>query len=354
MRARRTNSAALAIAAPAGVFPGKAMPEPEGGRKRIVSSGLSILLHALLIGALALAAYFAPPEVVEQVIEVTRIRDDTTAEKAPGSPRPRAIAESSGAYAPAPMALQAAIINPTVIQARAANIAAAQQIQVQAMQPVAAPQQIKAATAPVVESVRAYQSIAVATATPVVDTATSAQIAGNVAVQAPVGTVVGPRQVVTNGATVGIGGPTALGTGSSVREGIASNRDVAGGKTGERAGVHWAVGEGGGRGRGGSGTGDGLGGGGGCGGPEISSYMDRMRDRTMARWNTGGLKGQIQIRFRVDPAGSVSNIALVTASPRELGPSGLEAFRAASPFEPMSDRVRCLSTEDLTATFTVD
>ncbi len=109
---------------------------------------------------------------------------------------------------------------------------------------------------------------------------------------------------------------------------------------GERAGVHWAVG-------------DGLGSGG-CGGPEIAAYMDRMRDRTMARWNTGGLKGQIQIRFRVDPTGNVSNIALVAAAPRELGPSGLDAFRAASPFEPMSDRVRCLSTEDLTATFTVD
>ncbi len=41
--APRASSLLAAVAAPAGVFPGTAMPEPPGARERFVSSGLSIL-----------------------------------------------------------------------------------------------------------------------------------------------------------------------------------------------------------------------------------------------------------------------------------------------------------------------
>ena len=348
--AARTSHALAAVAAPPGVFPGTAMPEPEGARERFVSSGLSILLHAALLAAIALTAYLAPKKK-EQIIEITRI-DDAPDNDTSGSPRPRAIAESTGRFAPAPMAMQAHVINPAVMQLRAANIAAAQAIQVEAITAIAAPREIVHTTAPIVEAARTYQSIATVTATAVDTTAASAQIAGNVSIQAPQGVVVGPRQVTTNGATVGIGGPTALGTGSSVREGIASGRDVVGGKTGERATMSGVYGEGGGRGFGGSGTG--AGGGKPCGQrPEVQSYLARVKSRVLSRWSGSGA-GEVELEFTIDAAGSASGVKFLSAPDPAIGASIAEAMRVASPFEPMSEAVRsCLSGDTLIATFSL-
>ena len=346
--APRPSGALAAVAAPLGVFPGSAMPEPASARERIVSSGLSILIHAGIVAAIALAAYLAPEEVKEQIIEITRI-DDAPDNDTSGSPRPRAIAESSGRFAPAPMALQAHVINPAVIQARAANIAAAQAINIEAVTAVAAPREIVHTTAPTVEAARTYQSIATVTAAPVDTSAATAQISGNVSIQAPQGVVVGPRQVTTSGATVGIGGPTALGTGSSVREGIASGRDVVGGKTGERASIHGVYGEGGGRGFGGSGTG--AGGGKPCTErPEVNAYIARVKSRVLSRWS-GGTNGSVELQFSIDAAGTASQIEFVSASNPQLGEAIAQAMRVASPFEPMSSAVQCLAGETLQATF---
>jgi hypothetical protein len=344
----RATGALAAVAAPPGVFPGTAMPEPAGARERFISSGLSILIHAALVALIALAAYLAPEEIQEQIIEITRI-DDSPDNDSSGSPRPRAIAESTGRFAPAPMALQAHVINPAVIQARAANIAAAQQINIEAVSAVAAPREIVQTSAPTVESARTYQSIATVTATPVDTTAATAQISGNVSIQAPQGVVVGPRQVTTTGATVGIGGPTALGTGSSVREGIASGRDVVGGKTGERASMHGVYGAGGGRGFGGDGTG--AGGGKPCTQrPEVTSYISRVKNRVLSRWK-GGVTGSVELQFTIDAAGTASSIEFVSATNPALGEAIKEAMRVASPFEPMSSTVQCLAGETLIATF---
>lgn len=337
-----------AVAAPPGEFPGRAMPEPAGARERIVSSGLSILIHAALVAAIALTAYLAPEEVKEQIIEITRI-DDAPDNDTSGSPRPRAIAESTGRFAPAPMAMQAHVINPSVIQARAASVAAAQAIQVEAVTAIAAPREIVHTAAPTVEAARTYQSIATVTATAVDTSAATAQISGNVSITAPQGVVVGPRQVTTTGATVGIGGPTALGTGSSVREGIASGRDVVGGKTGERAQIGTVYGEGGGRGFGGSGTG--AGGGKACDErPEVTSYIGRVKSRVLARWR-GGSTGTVELQFTIDAAGTASSIEFISATNPALGAEIAEAMRVASPFEPMSSAVQCLAGETLQATF---
>jgi hypothetical protein len=345
---RRADSALRTVAAPPGVFPGTPMPEPASARERVVSSGLSVLIHAALVGAIALTAYLAPTEIQEQIIEITRI-DDASDNDTSGSPRPRAIAESTGRFAPAPMALQAHVINPAVIQARAANVAAAQAIQVEAVAAIAAPREIVHTAAPTVEAARTYQSIAAVTATPVDTSAATAQISGNVSIQAPQGVVVGPRQVTTSGATVGIGGPTALGTGSSVREGVASGRDVVGGKTGERATMTGVYGEGGGRGFGGSGTG--AGGGKPCTQrPEVNAYIARVKSRVLSRWK-GGANGTVELQFSIDAAGTASEIVFLSASNPQLGEAIAEAMRVASPFEPMSASVQCLAGETLQATF---
>jgi len=349
----RNNSALAAVAAPAGAFPGTAMPEPAGARERLVSSGLSILMHGLGVALIALTAYLAPDEIKESIIEITRI-EDLPSNDSSVSPKPRAIAESTGQFAPAPMALQAHVINPTLIQARAANIAAAQAIQVEAITAVAAPKQIVHTTAPTVEAARTYQSIATVTAAQVDTSAATAQISGNVSINAPQGVVVGPRQVTTTGATVGIGGPTALGTGSSVREGIASGRDVVGHKTGERASMSTVYGSGGGRGFGGDGTGSGGGAQQKCSQrPEVQSYLARVKQRVLARWKGAGV-GEVELEFAIDAAGTATGIKFVNAPDPTLGEGIAEAMRVASPFEPMTSAVSgCLAGDTLYATFTL-
>lgn len=337
-------------------FPGSEMPEPEGGRERLVSGAASILIHGGLFLALFLIAQFAKEEIEEIVIEVQRLEE--AAEEEP-APRPRAIAESRARFDPAPMAVAPQIVNPTVIQQRVPNLAA-QQVAVAQIAPVQAPRDVARIAAPQVDSVRAFQAPVAATAAPVQIDTSAPSLSGPVEFQAPSGTLAGPRQVVTGGNTVGIGAPTALGTGSSVREGIDSNRDVLGGKTGERASVNVAVGPGGGRGTGGTGTGP--------GGvpfdecmqrPEVQAYMARLKERVLARWRSApaGLPNgafKATLGFRLDPSGSASQVDLVASQNAGVGRSAAEAMRAASPFDLMSPKVRCLAGNRFNATFTLE
>jgi hypothetical protein len=349
-----TRVAATASAVP---FPGTPMPEPAGARERLVSGGASLLLHGALILALVLVANVAREEIQEQIIEVTRVTE-TRDEPAP---RPRAIAESMmPRLAPAAMAVAPQIVNPTVIQPRIANVPAP--VHVAELQQIQAPRDIAAPTLQPVPQASALPSpIALPTNAPrVVDTSNAPSLSGPVDYQAPVGTSSGPRQVVNTGDSFGVADPTALGTGSSVRDGIASDRDVHGGKTGDRAAVNVAVGANGGRGTGG--TGDGL------GGvpqqdciarPEVKAYIAHIKERMFSRWRqapTGLADGvyRVSLSFRLDPSGSASEVDFVSADNPAVGASAVEAMRAASPFDQMSDRVRCLAGDRLTATFTLE
>jgi hypothetical protein len=356
MQRHRFVEASILAGHSAVAFPGAPMPEPGGLRERLLSSGVSILLHGALLLALMLVANAAREEIQEQLIEVTRVNEPSREEPAP---RPRAIAESSARFDPAPMALAPQIVNPTVIQPRIANVQAAQ-VQMADIQPVQAPRQIAPIQAPEVAQVRQFQSpiAASAVAARVVDT-NAPQLSGPVDFKAPTGTLAGPRQVVTGGNTVGVADPTALGTGSSVQEGISSDRDVLGGKTGERASVNVAVGPGGGRGTGGEGTGPGglsfddcmaL--------PEVKAYMGRMYDRVLSRWRSAPSlpdgSYQVSLSFRLDPSGSASEIQFKGANNDAVGRSAADAMRAASPFDQMTGNTRCLAGNTFNATFKLD
>jgi len=355
MQRHRFVEAAITAGHSAVAFPGSPMPEPAGARERAVSSGASILLHGGLILALLLVARLAPEELVEKLIEVQRLEEPANEP----APRPRAIAESAARFDPAPMALAPQIVNPTVIQQRVPDLQA-QPIQVAEIAPVQAPREIAPLQAPQVDAVQAFQSPVAATVAPVkIDTKAPA-LSGPVEFKAPSGTLAGPRQVVTGGNTVGITDPTALGTGSSVREGIDSNRDVHGAKTGERATVNVAVGAGGGRGTGGEGTGPGGVSFDACmARPEVKAYLARLKERVLGRWRstpaglaTGAFK--VTLGFRLDPSGSASEIEFVTADSQGVGRSAADAMRAASPFDQMGPQVRCLAGNRFNATFTLE
>jgi TonB family protein len=165
--------------------------------------------------------------------------------------------------------------------------------------------------------------------------------------------------VVTQGNTTGTGSAVTLGNGSSVREGIASGRDVLGVPDGAPlANVNTKVGQGFMHGDGGNGTG-------GEGGvtldectkrPEVQAYMEQVRQRMYQRWNlpADAPSGQaVNLRFKLDASGSVMSSELAHASDPTIGATALEALRSASPFAAMPDRVRCLARQGLVGKFTV-
>ncbi len=349
MRTRRIGSA---VATAAGVgFPGIAIPDPEGARARWASGAISLLLHGAAVSLLLLAAWLAPEEMIEEIIEITRIEDEVASEEP--APAPRVLAETIGRYDPAPMAVPPQIVSPAVIQ-RAAPVINAERLQIETVNPVLAPREVQRASRQV-ETARAYQSVAQATVSPLTFDASAPAIRGPVEIQAPSGIQAGPRQVA-RGSGVGIADPSALGSGSAVREGIASNRDVLGGETGVRAQVNWAVGDSNMRGSGGDGTGP--------GGvsweqcmrrPEVQAYMRQIRTRVLNRWVLPpNVKGNlsVQLRFSLDPAGTANRVLFVSTSDKYLGQSAVKAMQSASPFNQMPDRVRCLAGTPIIATFT--
>ncbi|MDJ0786862.1 MAG: hypothetical protein QNK05_08625 [Myxococcota bacterium] len=356
MHARKIGSAAAAAAGggAVGEFPGIEMPEPASGKERIVSGLLSAFLHAALIGAGLLAVWLAPEEVIEEIIEITRIQEEVVEQQQEPAPAPRVVAESATPrFDPAQMALPPQIINPAVVQ-RAAPAVNAERLQIDTVAPVQAPKEItRAATQ--VEQARAYQSVAVATASPVAVDAQAPAIRGPIEIQAPSGIQAGPRQVAAVGNTVGLAAPGGLGTGSSVRDGMNTGRDVVGAKTGARAQVNWAVGDGA-RGRGGDGIGEGGVSFEACmGRASVQAYMSRVRGRILDRWvlppNVDANQA-VTLKFSIDPAGTATRVDLVTAPDPSLGESAVRAMRSASPFEPMSADVRCLANSLIQGTFT--
>jgi TonB family protein len=308
---------------------------------------------------LLLLASLAP--VIDEVIPVQLIRDEGTPEEA--APAPRALAERrSRHYAPAAQTLAPQIVNPRVVAA-ASPALRAEALEMGAVGSVAAPTAIDHSTA-VVERVSAVTSAARAQATSVdVARVATPAVRGPTQLEAPVGPSVGPRRVeaIDAAPSMGLGSlDMGDGNGSSVREGVLSHRDVLGSPDGALlVSVDTAIGNSHLRGAGGTGTSS-TGGGGatdaGCQSrPEVVAYVDDIEDRMYKRWilPPGVAPDQkVMLRFHLDVAGSATSVSLIEAEDNALGASAVDALRAASPFPPMPEAVRCLSEHPITGTFT--
>jgi len=328
--------------------------EPEGGRRRVGTFSLALLIHG---GALLLLVFVASlaPIIDEEIIPVSLIRDEPDAPEP--APAPRALAERRSLnYAPAVQAVAPQIVNPHVIADASAAIEA-EALDMDAVGSVAAPTQISRASPVVVDRVSAVRSIATATATRVdVASVGGPVVRGPVRANVPVGPSVGPRQVeaAAGGTTTGTGKLAIGGGGSSVREGILSNRDVVGSPTGAPlVRVDTSVGEAFIKGSGGTGTSTAsamscfqL--------PSVQTYLGHIEARTLERWNLPpgvAADQRVTLKFRIDVAGSTSKVSLVKADDNALGVSAIDALRAASPFPPIPDAARCLARVPITATF---
>jgi protein TonB len=382
----RLGAAARAGGAAAIPFPGIEIPEPEGARRRLSAGLVAGGVHAALFAALLALVWLTPPEPEEEVIPIELVelkpppppppppappKVEKVAEKPPvptpaptpkppaPAPAPKALAERRSVnFQPSAQAIAPQVVNPSVIQ-KASPSVQAKALDVAALQSaVAAPTEIKA-TGIAVQTVNAVTNVAVPNAPRAVDvgSASAPAVRGPITSATQVGAMVGPKAVPgATGDSVGAGSVVRSGDGSSVREGAVTGRDVLGSPDGERlANVNTRVGQSNLK---GDGTGTTLGGDSAdCDArPEVRAYHESVRQRTLARWVAPpGMQGSAKatLSWRLDVSGSATSVKLVNASSAQVGNSVVEALRAASPFPPMDDRVRCLTNRTLTGTFTL-
>ena len=252
-------------------FPGMGL-ETEDSRAATVKSGaISAALHAALFGLLLWLAWMTPA-IREEILPVQLIREEppkpiAKREEPKPEPIPEPVAEPAPApkalaerrsmdFAPQAQAVAPQIVNPTVV-AQASPQQNAQKIEMNQVAAVIAPQNISQATV-VAERVTAVNSVAVAQTAKVDLGAAAPALRGPANAALPAGPSVGPTKIRDTGGTIGTGTAVDMGSGSSVREGIGSNRDVLGSPDGAPlANVATRVGDGFMRGDGGSGTGGG-------------------------------------------------------------------------------------------------
>ncbi len=379
-----TRRLAFAGAPPAGAFPGFAKTDSEDRRSRWLSGSLAALLHGSVLAAFVLHAWLNPP-VIEEIIPVELLKEEAPKPKPPPvpvakveptpsptpapappkerpapvpkenpAPAPKALAERrTPTFAPQAQAVAPQVVNPSVI-AKAAPAIDAKKLE--GAGAAVAPREIAHPTS--VASVSPLPSIAPAQASKIdLGGAAAPALRGPIEAAAPVGQSAGPRQVVTSGGTVGTGTAVANLGGSSVREGVVTGRDVLGSPTGAPlASLDTRVGEGNLRGDGGTGAGQ-AGGGGGAGcldTADAKAYQEDVRVRMLSRWTLpDGVESNqtVRIRFKLDAAGSVLAAEVVGSGDARLNASALDALRSASPFPPMTDRVRCMAGQPLVGSF---
>ena len=359
---RRTRPLAEVVARPvlaAASYPGYADPE-EGTRTRSFVTG-SLLLHA---GGFALVVLIAglSPVIEEQIIPVQLLHEPAPPPPPPEEPTaaPKALAQRRNLpFAPAVQAVQPQIVNPRII-AEATPEIAAEALQMDAVGSSSGPTEIRQQTlvvervSPVGAAVRARASAVDVTA------AAGPVVRGPTRVEGPVGPSVGPRRVeaAAPGNTMGTA-PLQIGSGngSSVRDGVLSDRDVIGSPEGALiVSVDTSIGEGALGGTAPEGTGTAP--------PEttttcmrrpaVQSYLADVERRTLARWvlPPGVDAGRhVTLRFQLDVAGSASRVSIVDAEDNALGASAIDALRSAAPFPPMSDDVRCLARVPIVGRF---
>ncbi len=350
---RRVGTAFLQAATVGGMAPDFPMEfrDPDEGKSKLATGGISAAIHLGVIGLLFLFASLNP-EIVDEIIPVMLLHEEAPK---PPAPARRALAERRKLdFAPAMQTVQPQIVNKRVI-ANAAPAIDAEMLQMDSLNAAAAPTQVKRSAIDV-DSVSANGAGGGFQASKVeVHQAAGPAVRGPIEAVGPVGPSVGPRKVAgTDGNSFGTGS-LAINQGSSVRDGVLTSRDVVGSPTGAvLVSVNTAVGEGNLSGPGGTGTG--LSPGGAATDclkrTEVKAYIQDLQQRIYSRWNLpyGVNDARVILRFAIDVAGSASSIQLVRGD-NAIGASAIDAMRASSPFPPMPDRVRCLANKNINATF---
>ena len=90
--------------------------------------------------------------------------------------------------------------------------------------------------------------------------------------------------------------------------------------------------------------------------PEVGAYLDYIDKRMSSRWippRDAAVDSEVKLRFTIDASGAVIAAEVAEASNPALGKSAVDALRAAAPFDPMSERVRCIAGQSLIGAFSL-
>jgi len=363
-RQRRHEPLDRIIASPArvGAYPFPGFSEPEDAAHPSAFLTGSALLHAAGFAVLLILASLAPA-IEDHVIPVQLFKEEPPPPPPPPeepAAAPKALAMRRDLpFAPAVQAVAPQIVNPRII-AEARPAIAAEALKMDALSAeITAPADIQARPT-VVEHVSVLNSAAHAEVSPIdLRAAAGPAVRGPTSAVGPVGPSVGPRRVqaaaagTTMGtAAIGIGS----GNGSSVKEGILSDRDVVGSPGGALVvSVDTAIGDSPLAGNTPDGAGAATRPNPMClAQPAVRSYLAEVQRRTYERWvlPPGVDAGRkVTLRFQIDVAGSTSKVSIVSAEDNALGASAVDALRAAAPFPPMPEAARCLAARGILGTF---
>lgn len=353
-------------AAPALPFPGiptlaTATLERKKANRLLLWIGVAGLLHAsLLIVAFVMNSLpAAQSQDAAIVIPVQILREQPVPDES-AAPAAKALAESRSVdFAPSAQAVAPQVINPHVVAPAAMPVSAAK-VEVQSVGTSLAPKNIAAAPMVQAATVSAVSAPSVGSVQPVsIQGAAAPTVVNPTQIDVPVGPSVGPKQVASaSGTSVGTA-PTAThigGAGSSVKEGVASSRDVLGTTDGKPiASVNTRVGSGLLHGPGGTGTGQGS-----VYAPcqdraEVKAYVESIKSRMYARWvlPPGAPNNRpVKLSFTLDASGSLLKVDTTQSSGHAgLDQSAMDALRAASPFPAMSENARCLTGTAIQGSF---
>jgi TonB family protein len=254
--------------------------------------------------------------------------------------------------------VQPQIVNPRII-AEASPAVEAKALEMDSVSISPAPKQVQARSI-AVEHVSVVNSAVRAHVSAVdVKGAASPVVRGPTRIEGPVGPSVGPNRVeaAPAGTTMGTA-PLQIGSGngSSVRDGVLSDRDVVGSPDGALVvSVDTTIGDSAYAGTTPDGTGTAVVSKSSCiERAAVQSYLANVKQRTYERWvlPPGVDAGRkVTLRFQLDVAGSASKVSIVRAEDNALGASAVDALRAAAPFPPMPEEARCLAQVPIVGTF---
>jgi hypothetical protein len=336
----------------AGGGPGLVMPEPEGRRNSWIAGSLTTLLHAGGIGVLLLLAWLAPP--VEQLIEVKIIRELPGADVKPAPARK--IIQPRRQRTPVQAARR--VTAQAVTQPRVVNLTP-QQLKMNQLDKARAPQQVRrrqvvsnrtqarsidqrrVATNVDLSKLQNVQVVPTDLDVPVIDYDGPREIDPGAAFEAPENFAAVPdveNVDYRSAAPVMVISDQDL---SAAAEAFEFDTDVG----------LYAGGEG----TGGDGTAEGVVG---CfESAYVLRYLALVTKRTEKRWKVPeGVPEdtRVQLGFVLDSSGAPTQVKFAENTQTNLGNSAVAALRAASPFPPMNDNVRCLAGKRLTGTFSVE
>jgi hypothetical protein len=327
------------------------LADPEDRRSTWIAGSLTTLLHAGAIGILILLAWLAPP--VEELIEVKIIRELPGADVKPAPARK--IIQPRRQRTPVQAARR--VTAQAVAQPRVMNVQP-QQLNMQQLNRAQAPQQVQRRQ--VVSNRTQARSIDQRRVATNVDLSKlqNVQVAPT-DLQAPTVDYDGPRQIDPGAA---IQDPQSFANVPRVQDtdyrsagpvAVVSDEDLS--AAGETFDFDTDVGiYAGGEGSGGTGSAEGV-------VPCFQSafvirYMKDVEQRTHKRWQVPeGVPAdtEVRLRFMLDSSGNATQVEYVGDTDPVLGNSAVAALRAASPFPPMNDNVRCMANKKLRGTFSV-